>query len=545
MGDPPRDVRPRGRPLRGHELRHVVEGDDEALETIAPGFRRNPAMQGPFPAAPGDRDVAFGDPARTAAGGREEIRHLGNRVDERPARERFDVRVQQAARRAVGQVDPAAGIEADDTGRHAGKHRFRESSTGFQLLVGVDEFGALRLELGRHPVEGPAQRADLVVRRSFADADRQVAAARLLGRADQARHRPHQTCGERQREPDRGEQHEQRHDGEDQDEVDANARSLAFQAPVFVDGELRPGDVAEDLRVHVPADEEKRVRNVVEADQRPHAIVVGVVDDRHLAAFRPFDGLVGSELEGHGKRQFRLGENPSAAFEDDGFRQPPQRRLRGHDLPEPRRVANQGKRLPVQVRGHRQRVGANELTVLVGVRPGDDQGVGNRLSDGVAEPGLDAEIEEQEREHRDDDGGRDRDETEHEHQTGVQPRAGPSPAPLQPQPHQAERHDRAEKQPQDQIHEEQGEDRPRVGTERRRAGERDVGRHAGRHRHDEQHRRQLARQAHVPDPGRRPGERTLVQGIWLGGHRPAADGSSICPVLVRRGARRTLECARM
>ena len=138
---------------------------------------------------------------------------------------------------------------------------------------------------------------------------------------------------------------------------------------------------------------------------------------------RLLDRLPRHQVELQRQAERRPGDHPAAAVDDHRLRQRAQRRLHAQQLVERRRVAHQRRRLAVEVVGHGEGLGADALPMLaqIGLRHRA------RSLDGgahpLAEPGLDAEVEEQRREHRDQDRRRHRDQAEQDDDAHVQARS--------------------------------------------------------------------------------------------------------------------------
>ena len=136
-----------------------------------------------------------------------------------------------------------------------------------------------------------------------------------------------------------------------------------------------------------------------------------------------------------------------------------QRRMGGEHLVELLAVEGQQRPLALEIAGHGERLVAQMLLMLLQIGLGDDLGIRDRGADLVAEPGIDAEVEEQGGEDRDDDRRRHRDQAEQQHHAGMQPRAGEAAAALDPEGHQPAGEHRAQQQQDDQVDEKQQQGR--------------------------------------------------------------------------------------
>ena len=97
-------------------------------------------------------------------------------------------------------------------------------------------------------------------------------------------------------------------------------------------------------------------------------------------------------------------------------------------------VAHQRRRVAVEVVGHGEGFGADALPMLLEIGLRHRAGGLDRSAHPLAEPGLDAEVEEQRREHRHQDRRRHRDQAEQHDDPHVQPRTGKAAAALGPYP---------------------------------------------------------------------------------------------------------------
>src|SRR3546814_11317154 len=106
-----------------------------------------------------------------------------------PAR-RLGALAQEVEGQAVGEVDAAVLVEADDPCRYAAQHRLDEAVAVVELLVGLEQGVLLALQLAGHLVDGARQVADLVTPRRAEHASPEFALAYPLGGGHPAAERP-------------------------------------------------------------------------------------------------------------------------------------------------------------------------------------------------------------------------------------------------------------------------------------------------------------------------------------------------------------------
>ena len=295
--------------------------------------------------------------------------------------------------------------------------------------------------------------------------DGEIARAHPVGGGDQAHDRRRQPVGEAEPDADRGEQQEQRHDAEDHREGDLDARAAELQRAVLVDHLAGPVHVVEHPGVDEAADEQIGVDEVVEPHQRAHP-VVGIAGQHHdVAVARLLEDRRRQALHLEHEAEAGAGDHLAVALEDDRLGQRAQRGLGVEQPLEHRRRAEQRRPLAIEVRGHRQRVGADHLLVLLEIGARDVERGGQRPADPLAEPGLEPEMEEADREDRDHDRRRHRDQAEQRHQAGMQARARRALPARHHQLHQAARDHHPEQQQQDHVEVEQAQDQIDVGAE--------------------------------------------------------------------------------
>ena len=139
----------------------------------------------------------------------DQAREFGHGFGIVPSLQLFRIRIQKPRCGTIDDGDIPVAVETNHAGADAGEHSFGKAAALIELLVGMNEFVAARIELRRHAIEGAPQHAHLVVAAVDLDLRFQIAARDALRRADQARHRPYKrVCGP-QPEPDCREQNEQ------------------------------------------------------------------------------------------------------------------------------------------------------------------------------------------------------------------------------------------------------------------------------------------------------------------------------------------------
>ena len=331
--------------------------------------------------------------------------HLRHDLGELASDDGVGIGFEQRARRLVGQGDGAVGVEADHARRHPREHGLGEAAPQIELAVGLDQLAALDVELARHAVERSDQDADLVIVGQLRDLDVEGAAADPVGGVDQGADRRDEPVRERQAEPHRRQQEQQRDHDEGHHERDLDERALAFGPLVFGDRAPILLDMGDNARVDSAPGIEEGVAGTAQLHQRPHQFAVpgeqdrlAFVGARRLDRFRRYLPIVQRVA------QRRAGDQPGARIEDDRLREAAQRDLgRQHAIVE-KRVAVVGIGDVVEIVDHRQRIAAHQLPVLLHVGLGHDDRGRERGLDPLVEPVVDAVVQEQGREHGDDDG---------------------------------------------------------------------------------------------------------------------------------------------
>ena len=156
-GDASGDIGPGSLALRRQQLGDVVEGDNEAADFLRIVLGGDAHQKGAGAVAAGDLHLRLGQPIGTTHRLFQEAGHLRRDLGQVFADRQVEIDAQQGRRGAVGEVDPAGAIEADDPCRYPGQHRLGKPAPLIQLAVGLDQLALLRLDLIGHPVEGATQ----------------------------------------------------------------------------------------------------------------------------------------------------------------------------------------------------------------------------------------------------------------------------------------------------------------------------------------------------------------------------------------------------
>ena len=238
VGDAPRNIRPSRGALRQHQLGDVVDGDDVAVLGFGGLFAGHAHRIIALLAVAADRHLALHQALIAVARRLKDIGELGRDLGERKPEHLAFRAPDQLLGRAIEDGDAAVGIDADDAGAGAGQHRFGESPAAVDQIARAHDVVVLRAQLLRHLVEGLAELGEVAFRAADRHLDVQIAGRDDVGGADQAADRRDQPVGEIQPDPGRGQQHDERDDGEHQREGDLNAEPARFEIGVFADALL-------------------------------------------------------------------------------------------------------------------------------------------------------------------------------------------------------------------------------------------------------------------------------------------------------------------
>ena len=191
MGDAPSDIGPGRTPLVEQLLGYIFKGNDMAAGA-SPDYlyRQRPHVRigGKFDDAVFN---AFGNQLGKLRSG------LGN-VGIEQVIDRFR---EQRLGLGIDQLDLAFFIQTDDTRSNRFQHRLDKGAAAAQLLVRGHQGRGLRFQPLRHPVEGPPQRADLVIFKRRRDARCQIPFGYPLRRVHQIADRLDQPVCDQQRNP--------------------------------------------------------------------------------------------------------------------------------------------------------------------------------------------------------------------------------------------------------------------------------------------------------------------------------------------------------
>ena len=509
MGDALGDVCPCGAALGRYQRGDVVERHDEAVNPLAVALGHDPDQQSAAILATNKLDLVRHQGLRPCAGESQQLGHLGNRILQRAPGEVVHGRIEQRKRRRIGQRDPPVGVQPDDAGGDARQHRLGEAPPLVEFQVGALQGLLLAVDLTRHAIEGPAERADLVILRRLVDPCRQLACANAVGSGDEPADGVRDAVGKLESQPYGGKQDQEGDQYEDDDERNLNAESLFLQALIIPDHCLNLSRVINHFGLKGPRHVEIDVDEIGELDQPAHT-VAGAGQDHELPLLRRIDGPVGNGLDLCGECRIVARDDVSVAAKHDRLGERERGRgvgqQSGHEMRRLRELLSPA----VELHGRRQGADAQIVSLLLHVRLGDRLRALNRARHLLAEPGLHAEMEKERRKDGNHDRGRQGDETEERRHPYVQTCSGRSPAAFDPEPDQLRRHQRAEQEQQHEVDVEQDQDGLRIGSERRRAAHGGVGdRAAGQGRAGEPD-GDPARQ--IPAP--RPRHEALAQGAF-------------------------------
>ena len=210
--------------------------------------------------------------------------------------------------------------------------------------------------------------------------------------------------------------------------------SSTYCATALLDGLL----VRQHRGVERAADQQHPALAEVERHQRPHPLAAG--QHRDLAEPRLGDRLLARRVEGEGGGEAGVRDHAlRRRVEHHRFRQVAQRGVGGEHAREGDAAVGQQHAGARQVGGHGERVAADGVAVLLQVAAAGLEARLQRGAHPVAEPGLDAEVEEHRREDRDQQRRHHRHAAEQQHQPDMQARAGGAAPALRPHPHQPRR----------------------------------------------------------------------------------------------------------
>ena len=190
----------------------------------------------------------------------QELGELRHRLDQRPARRRLRLEVEQRRRRGVHHLDPPAAVEAD----HARRSRPTAPNSNSRRRRSVSALAAI--SASRWPFT--CRVISLKVRPSSAISSSPCSSRTLtsrsplpdpLGGAGEPPDRPRQPLGEPEPHPHRGEDHHEREAEVDQRELEEQPPAVGLELLVEPHRLLGLVEQAQDLPVDVAADVEEVV----------------------------------------------------------------------------------------------------------------------------------------------------------------------------------------------------------------------------------------------------------------------------------------------
>ena len=289
----------------------------------------------------------------------------------------------------------------------------------------------------------------------------------------------------------------------------------------------------QDPGIQRPADHQHEAGRDIQKRQRPHAGLALAGNYRDLAGAELFQRPGGRQVHHPARDEARLRHHlPEARFHHQRLRQAADGGLgRQHPLEGRWVMGEEDLRRPVQVGRHRQRIDADLVAMVVEPGAGGDERGFERAADPVAEPGLDAEVEEHRREGRDDQRRHHRHHAEQQHQPHMQPCARAAAPPFRPDPHDPRGEGGGEQHQHRRIGQHDRHHLPRRrGPMGRPAGQQHEGREPQQQRRDREAERHRPPQQQVGDTAARGSGRA---------HRASARGrrdmGAVCRV--RRGKR--------
>ena len=288
------------------------------------------------------------------------------------------------------------------------------------------------LELRRHGVEGRAEHGEIAVGRIDVDLDAEIAFGDLLRGPHQLADRGDETIGEPHADPDRREQQGERYRDIHEPEGHLHAGATLLEQLIFGDIGARRAQLLQHARVHRPDHIEIGIVEIIKTLDRADEARLARRDHDHLSFLGKVHRLLRRRAIGKFRHRGRGGEHPAVAVDEIGHGQSPDRGLGAQERAETLRLrAHQIDRL-VDVLGHAERVGADDLTVLLKIgRSHVDRVLDDRLG-ADREPMIEAAVKRHAGEDREQDGGDDGDHAEQTDDTGMELGAGNLPPSREP-----------------------------------------------------------------------------------------------------------------
>ena len=164
----------------------------------------------------------------------------------------------QRFRRSVGKQYTATGVDRDHPRCNARQNRFDKGAAGVELLIGSHQRAGLLLQSPGHPVEGGAQRCDLIFGRTDdRDPCSQIALLNPPGRIDQFFNRAQQPVGELQ-----GGEYRQRNDDQSTGkqcavELELVGATALQQGPIIGQHAIGARNLVPEVIARLACDEQK------------------------------------------------------------------------------------------------------------------------------------------------------------------------------------------------------------------------------------------------------------------------------------------------
>ena len=232
---------------------------------------------------------------------------------------------------------------------------------------------------------------------------------------------PGDLIGHHQPDQDGSGEHEQRHDSEDQHERHLQSGIVLIFLVIADHRILGAGDIADNLRIDRPADQQQMGRLALHLHDGAHPPGIGA--EHHCLTLAGLRHRIGRRwVGGEGVRIAGARQNVRCrGVVDHSIRQPAQHGLGKQNIVETLAVGGKRGQRAGEIIGHAHDIGANMVAMLFQIAPAHQQALMQSRADGVVEPGLNAKMKEQRGEGGNDDGGRDRDHTEQDNEPHMQP----------------------------------------------------------------------------------------------------------------------------
>ncbi len=425
MGDAPRHVAPGGVALSGDQTRDVVESQDHLA--ALPAFDAH--AKAPRLSRTADVDVLFDMGFGTA----HKVAELRRKRRQVVPQHLVLGDVQQLDGAIVDRRHPPPAVQADDARADAGQNRLDEAAAILRLFAGGAQGRLLRLKVASHAVEGVGQGRDLRGRTIHLYPRGKVAAGHLARRLHQATYGRRDAAGGRHPHPDRPDQDQQRRlqIAEHEGRLDAGPAFARFSIGLNGGtGGVHPRDQTVLQRTH-----EIKVGVAVrrQRDQGSDGVgMLGHVRGRLSALRRIFQ--IGARRQQKRRRAGLLSASQHLALSVQNV----EGRITedvadlGQCVIETNPVSKQPPRAG-QLIGDDHQVRVHRARHVLDVGASDDGSVFDGGLDVVAEPLVDAAVDEDTEHQSDQDGGNHRHHRKKGHEAQMQPRSGLVGAPRQRQ----------------------------------------------------------------------------------------------------------------